>query len=214
MKTAYAAASLAAFLAAPAMTTAAFAEPAAYEFDKSHTTIRASWVHLGLSEQAIHFTDYDGVLLLDFEEPENSTVDITFNLPGGFWVGANQERFEGHLNSDDLFNTAEYPSARFVSTGFETEDGETGVMTGDLTLLGQTHPVSLDVTLNQKGPHPMSGDMVAGFSATGTLMRSEWGLGYAVPAVSDEITLDIETELALITDEDMAEDEMAEDDAE
>ncbi|MGJ3232440.1 MAG: YceI family protein [Oceanicaulis sp.] len=209
MKTAYAAASLAAFLVAPfaATATAAFAEPAEYEFDKSHTTIRATWDHLGLSEQSIHFTDYDGVLLLDFEEPENSTVDITFNLPGGFWVGANQERFVGHLNSDDLFNTAEYPNARFVATSFETEDGQTGTMTGDLTLLGQTHPVTLDVVLNQKGPHPMSGDMVAGFSASGTLQRSQWGLGYAVPAVSDEITLDIETELALVTDEAMSEDE-------
>lgn len=201
MKTAYAAASLAAFLAAPFAATAAFAEPAEYEFDKSHSTIRATWEHLGLSEQSIHFTDYDGVLLLDFEEPQNSTVDITFNLPGGFWVGANQERFEGHLNSDDLFNTAEYPTARFVATEFATEDGETGTMTGDLTLLDQTHPVTLDVTLNQKGPHPMSGDEVAGFSASGTLQRSQWGLGYAVPAVSDEITLDIETELALVTDE-------------
>ncbi|MEQ8434299.1 MAG: YceI family protein [Oceanicaulis sp.] len=215
MKTAYAAASLAAFLAAPAMTTAAFAEPAAYEFDKSHTTIRASWDHMGMSEQAIHFTDYDGVLLLDFEEPANSSVDITFNLPGGFWVGANQERFEGHLNSDDLFNTAEYPSARFVSTGFETEDGETGVMTGDLTLLGQTHPVTLDVVLNHKGAHPFDESrQVAGLSANGVISRSAWGLGYGVPAVSDEITLDIDTELALITDEDMAEDEPAESDAE
>ncbi|MFW6300483.1 MAG: YceI family protein, partial [Oceanicaulis sp.] len=71
----------------------------------------------------------------------------------------------------------------------------------DLTLLDQTHPVTPDVTLNQKGPHPMSGDEVAGFSASGTLQRSQWGLGYAVPAVSDEITLDIETELALVTDE-------------
>lgn len=213
MKTAYAAASLAAFLAAPFAATAAFAEPAEYEFDKSHTTIRATWNHLGLSEQSIHFTDYDGVLLLDFEEPENSTVDVTFNLADGFWVGANQERFEGHLNSDDLFNTAEYPTARFVATGFETEDGETGVMTGDLTMLGQTHPVTLDVTLNQKGPHPMSGDPVAGFSASGTLQRSQWGLGYAVPAVSDEIKLDIDTELALVTDEAMDE-AMAGDEAE
>ncbi|XBQ14876.1 MAG: YceI family protein [Oceanicaulis sp.] len=205
MKTAYAAASLAAFLAAPVLTGAAFAEPAEYEFDKSHTTIRATWNHLGMSEQSIHFTDYDGVLLLDFEEPENSTVDITFNLPGGFWVGANQDRFIGHLNSGDLFNTEEYPTARFVATGFETEDGETGTMTGDLTLLGTTKPVTLDVTLNHLGDHPFrEGQQVAGLSASGTIIRSEWGLGYAAPAVSDEIDLSIETELALVTSEDDA----------
>ena len=207
MKTAYAAASLAAFLAAPALTSAASADPAAYEFDKTHTTITATWNHLGYSEQAIHFTDYDGVLLLDFEEPANSTVDVTFNIAGGFWVGAGQERFVTHLNSGQLFNTAEFPNARFVATSFETEDGETGTMTGDLTLLGQTHPVTLDVTLRQLAPHPFSGNEVAGFSASGEILRSEWGLGYAVPNVSDEIRIEIETELALVIDEEGGESE-------
>ncbi|KPP82300.1 MAG: Protein yceI precursor [Oceanicaulis sp. HLUCCA04] len=200
MKTVFAAASLAAFLTAPLMSGAALAEPVAYEFDRSHTAISASWQHLGMSRQSIYFTDYEGVLLLDLEEPENSTVDVTFNLAGGFWVGADQERFEGHLESGDLFNTEAYPTARFVATSFETEDGETGTMTGDLTLLGQTHPVSLNVTLNFAGEHPMSGDPVAGFSATGTITRSEWGLGYAVPAVSDEIEISIETELAVASE--------------
>jgi len=200
MKTAFAAASLAAFLGS-AMSPAAFADPAEYAFDKTHTEIRASWTHLGFSQQAISFTDYDGVLLLDFEEPANSTVDITFNLAGGFWVGPNQERFEGHLNSGDLFNTAEFPTARFVATGFETQDGETGSMTGDLTLLGQTHPVTLDVTLNQHGPHPFTQTQTAGFTATGEIKRSEWGMGYAVPAVSDEIKIEINTELSLVTED-------------
>ncbi|TRO96271.1 YceI family protein [Glycocaulis profundi] len=198
MKIAFAAASLATFLTAPVLgAAAAFAEPVAYDFDKSHTTIRASWDHLGMSRQSIHFTDYEGVLLLDLEEPSNSTVDVTFNLSGGFWVGADQDNFEAHLESGDLFDTAQFPTARFVATSFETEDGETGTMTGDLTLLGQTHPVSLDVTLNHNGPHPMSGDQALGFSATGTLTRSAWGLGYAAPNVSDEIELVIETELSL-----------------
>jgi len=200
MKTAYAAASLAAFLAAPLLTPSAFAEPAEYAFDKSHTTIRATWTHLGFSRQSLHFTDYDGVLLLDFDEPENSAVDITFNLEGGMWVGADQERFIGHLNSPDLFDTAQHATARFVATGFHTEDGETGEMSGDLTLLGRTAPVTLDVTLNQRAPHPFSGVETAGFSASGVIQRSEWGLDYAVPAVSDEILIEIETELSLVTD--------------
>jgi len=205
MKTAFAAASLAAFLAAPTVSSAA--EPVEYEFDKTHTAISATWTHLGYSEQSIYFTDYDGVLLLDFEEPANSTVDVTFNLAGGFWVGANQERFEGHLNSADLFNTEEFPTVRFVATSFETQDGETGTMTGDLTLLGQTGPVTLDVALNQRSDHPFSGTPTAGFSASGTILRSEWGMGYAVPAVSDELAISIETELALATEEEAAEEE-------
>jgi polyisoprenoid-binding protein YceI len=204
MKTAFAAASLAAFLAAPSLATAA--EPVEYAFDKTHTAISATWVHLGYSEQSIYFTDYDGVLLLDMEEPENSTVDVTFNLADGFWVGANQERFEGHLNSGDLLNTEAFPTARFVATSFQTEDGETGTMTGDLTLLGETNPVTLNVTLRQAGPHPFNGNQTAGFSATGTILRSDWGVDYAVPAVSDELTISIETELTMVTDEAEGED--------
>ena len=200
MKTAYAAASLAAFLGAAALTPTAFADPVEYEFDKTHTAIRATWTHLGFSHQAIQFTDFDGVLMLDFEEPANSTVDVTFNLADGFWVGADQDRFVGHLSSPDLFNIAEYPTARFVATGFETADGETGQMTGDLTLLGQTHPVTLDVTLNQHAPNPMSGTPTAGFTATGEILRSEWGLGYAAPAVSDEVRIEINTELTLVSE--------------
>lgn len=200
MKTVFAAASLAAFLTAPMMAGAALAEPVAYEFDRSHTAIRATWDHLGLSRQSIYFTDYDGVLLLDLEEPENSTVDVTFNLADGFWVGPHQENFETHLESGDLLNTAQYPTARFVATSFQTEDGQTGVMTGELTLLGETRPVSLDVTLNFSGPHPMSERQAAGFSASGTLVRSEWGLGYAAPFVSDEIALTIETELSVASE--------------
>lgn len=203
MKTAFAAASLAALLTAPMTTFEAFAEPAEYEFDKSHTTIRASWDHLGYSRQALHFTDYEGVLLLDFEEPENSTVEVTFTLPGGLWAGASQERFINHLNSGDFFLTEEHPQARFIATGFETEDGQTGTMTGDLTIRGITNTVTLDVELNKHEPKPeqMGGTLTAGFSATGTVLRSDWGLGYAAPAVSDEVEIHIETELLLVEDE-------------
>ena len=201
MKTVFAAASLAAFLTAPIMSGAAFAEPVAYEFDRTHTAIRATWDHLGLSRQSIYFTDYEGVLLLDLEEPANSTVDVTFNLAGGFWVGADQDRFEAHLEHSDLFHVEEFPTARFVAAAFETEDGETGTMTGDLTLLGQTHPVTLDVTLNHAGGHPFNPDrQVAGFSASTTILRSQWGMDYAVPAVSDAIDISIETELNVASD--------------
>ena len=183
----------------------ALAEPVAYEFDKDHTSIIASWDHMGFSRQAIEFTDYDGTLMLDMEAPENSTIEVTFNLAdGGFWVGTpKDEQFENHLSSGDLFGLEEYPTAKFVATSFETEDGETGTMTGDLTLKGETHPVTLDVTLNKAAE--ARGSYKAGFSATGTMMRSDWGMDYAVPAVSDELQLMIETELVKVSSDDDAE---------
>jgi len=175
---------------------AASAEPVAYEFDQSHTVVSASWDHQGYSRQSLQFTDFDGTLDLDLETPANSTVDITFNLIDGLWAGAHHARFITHLNSGDFFETELNPTAHFVGTGFETEGGITGVMTGDLTMNGQTHPVSLEVTLN-KSDETRDGRSKLGFTATGSLLRSEWDMGYAVPYVSDEIDLFISTELVV-----------------
>lgn len=177
-----------------ATTTVAIAEPVTYAFDKTHTVIRGSWDHQGFSTMSIEMTDYEGSLVLDVETPSNSTVDITFNLIDGFWVGANQDRFIAHLNSPDLFNTAENPTAHFVGTEFVSETDTTGIMTGDLTMNGQTHPVSLNVTLNRSNTND-DGVTKLGFTATGTLTRSQWGLGFAAPWVSDEIELFISTEV-------------------
>ncbi|PIW28572.1 MAG: polyisoprenoid-binding protein [Rhodobacterales bacterium CG15_BIG_FIL_POST_REV_8_21_14_020_59_13] len=177
---------------------AAFADPVAYEFDRGHTEISASWMHQGLSRQSLQFTDYEGTLLLDFENPENSSVDITFSLIDGLWAGAHHDRFIGHLNSAEVFNTAEFPTAHFVATGFETEDGVTGTMSGDLTIIGVTVPVTLDVTLND-----LREDGTAGFTATGTLVRSDWGptIGIYAGPVSDEVVLTINTELSVAEDD-------------
>lgn len=170
----------------------ALADPVEYAFDKAHTEISASWMHQGLSRQSLQFTDYDGTLMLDFETPANSTVDITFNLVDGLWAGAHHDRFIRHLNSDEIFDTAQFPTARFIATGFETEDGQTGTMTGDLTIVGVTVPVTLDVTLNN-----LRDDGEAGFTATATLTRSDWSDQIAIYAgyISDEVILTINTEL-------------------
>jgi polyisoprenoid-binding protein YceI len=170
----------------------ALADPVEYAFDKAHTEISASWMHQGLSRQSLQFTDYDGTLMLDFETPANSTVDITFNLVDGLWAGAHHDRFIRHLNSDEIFDTAQFPTARFIATGFETEDGQTGTMTGDLTIVGVTVPVTLYVTLNN-----LRDDGEAGFTATATLTRSDWSDQIAIYAgyISDEVILTINTEL-------------------
>jgi polyisoprenoid-binding protein YceI len=185
---------LAALPAALFLSSASAAETRDFEFDKSHTEISASWVHQGYSTQSLQFTDYDGTLSLDLETPSNSTVDVTFNLIGGLWAGGHHDRFINHLNTADFFETEINPTAHFVATSFESADGETGVMSGDLTMNGQTHPVSLAVTLNRSGDTNNGGTKL-GFDATATILRSEWDMGYAVPYVSDAIEISISTEL-------------------
>lgn len=185
---------LSAAAALTAFTAPALAAPVEYEFDKSHTVVRASWLHQGMSTMSLELTNYDGTLMLDLEDPSNSAIDVTFTLADGMWAGANQDRFIGHLSSGDFFEVEVNPTVHFVATGFDSEDNQTGTMTGELTMNGQTHPVSLDVVMNGSG-ETRDGRTKHGFTATGTLMRSTWDMGFAVPYISDEIEIFISTEL-------------------
>ena len=82
----------------------------------------------------------------------------------------------------------------FKSTAIEVTGENTAKITGDLTLLGVTHPVTLDVTHNKSGTHPYSGKFVSGFSATTTIKRSAFGMKYGLPAVSDDVEVRLEVE--------------------
>jgi polyisoprenoid-binding protein YceI len=82
----------------------------------------------------------------------------------------------------------------FKSKSIEVTGEKTGKITGDFTLLGVTKEVTLDVTLNKAADHPMLKVPAVGFSATGTIKRSDFGMTTYVPAVGDEVTISIETE--------------------
>ena len=103
-------------------------------------------------------------------------------------------KLDAHLKSPDFFDAAKFPMATFKSTRVERA-GEHGLkVTGDLTLHGVTKPVVLDVVVNKIGPHPMAGRAAAGFDATATIKRSDFGISNYVPNVSDEIELSVSTE--------------------
>ena len=98
------------------------------------------------------------------------------------------------MKNEDFFNVEKFPEMTFKSTGVTVTGENTGDVTGDLTLLGVTKPVTLHVTFNKAGKHPMGDKYAAGFSATGTLRRSDFGMDYGLPMVSDEVELRIEVE--------------------
>lgn len=181
-------------VAAILTTATAVAEPVPYEFDKTHTTISASWNHQGYSNQSLQFTNYTGTLLLDFDKPEKSTVEVEFSLDGGYWAGAPEsDKFEKHLASADFFDIVNFPTAKFTATKIQMTGEDMGKMIGDLTIRDITKPVELDVRLNKRGDS--RGRPKAGLSASGVIDRSQWGMGFAAPAVPNEIEISIETEL-------------------
>lgn len=175
-----------------AFSSAAPAAAETYIFDKSHTEIRFSWSHFGLSRMSGRFLAYDGALEIDRAAPEKSTLTVKVETPS-LWTHV--EKFNDHLKSADFFNVTTMPEATFKSTKVEKTGEKTAKVTGDLTIKGKTRPVTFDVTLNFDGTHPMSKKPSVGLSAKTVVKRTDFDLGKYAPAVSDDVVIEVETEM-------------------
>jgi polyisoprenoid-binding protein YceI len=169
----------------------ATAAPVRYDLDPNHTRIDFSWTHFGFSHPMGRFDRFDGDFRFDPADPTKSSVTVTIPIDS---IDTGVAKLDAHLKTDEFFDVAKYPTATFKSTRVE-RSGEHGLkVTGDLTLHGVTKPVVLDVTVNRIGRHPMAGRDAAGFDASATIKRSDFGISNYVPNVSDEIRLSISTE--------------------
>ncbi len=165
-----------------------------YTLDPTHTNVIASWSHFGYSNPSANFSGVDGALVYDASDVSKSSVQVTLPLSG---LNAFSDKFNTHLNSADFFESTRFPVATFKSTRVEAAGAGKLKVTGNLTIKDITRPVVLDVTLNGIGEHPMRKVQAIGFDATGSIKRSDFGLGKYAPAVSDEVTLRITTEAAV-----------------
>jgi polyisoprenoid-binding protein YceI len=147
------------------------------------------------------FREFEGELTFDDKNPTATKVKLSIKTDS--IDTRDNKRADGarsrdeHLRSPDFFNAKEFATMTFESTKVETTDGKSGKLHGNLTLLGQTKPVTLDVTFNKMAPHPLpqyKKVMTAGFSLRGTIKRSDFGMKFAVPAVGDDIALMLEVE--------------------
>jgi len=172
---------------------AAFSAQAAdsYKLDPTHTSVIFIVNHLGFSDYQGRFGGVTGELTLDREDPSASSASITIDLNQ---IDSGVEALDNHMKTADFFNVEEFPTATFTSTSVELVGDNAATVTGDLTLLGETKPLVLDVTLSGEGTHPMTGDEVVGFSADGVVTRTDYGMDFLVPGVGDEVTLQISSE--------------------
>ena len=167
----------------------------AYALDSSHGKITWSVDHLGFSTYVGQFVNVEATLNLDPANPSASTLTATIPLTD---VAPNSDGLKAHLQTPDFFDTANHPTATFVSRSVtvDAEDPTEAVVVGDLTLRGVTRPVTMEVEFNQAGPS-MGGAYKVGFDGEATIKRSEFGVNFAIPAVSDEVELHIEGEFVL-----------------
>ena len=164
--------------------------------DPAHTTVGFVVRHLGLSKVRGRF---DGVSAQLVVGDDLATSSVSAEIQMGTVTTGNTDR-DAHLTSSDFFNAETNPTMTFVSTNI-TGDGEEYTMTGDLTINGITRQVELDVEFFGTSVFPMDQSTRAGFSATGTLSRKEFGIEFNVPLggnkvmIADKVALELDVQL-------------------
>lgn len=167
------------------------AAPVAYKLDPAHMSVAFIVNHLGFSNLIGRFNAASGEVAFDKDVVQNSVVKVAIDTAS---VDTAHAKRDEHLRSPDFFNAKEFPQMTFKSTKIEKTGEKSGRLHGELTLLGTAKPVVLDVTFNKDGVSPTSKLETVGFSARGKIKRTDFGMKYGTPYISDEIELLIEAE--------------------
>lgn len=164
-----------------------------YAADSAHSLIAFEVNHFGFNDYYGIFGDVAGTLVIDPANPEAAMVDVTIPVAS---VTTASKGLTDHLlrpakdgGSPDFFGAQPAP-ARFVSTAVEV-DGMTAMISGNLTLNGVTRPVTFEAEFTGAGTNPMNKKETIGFEAETEIKRSDFGVNYGIPLVSDEVELDI-----------------------
>lgn len=159
-----------------------------YALDSSHTLVRFTVDHFGISEFFGTFPGASGTLLLDPKNIASAKLDVS--VPVGR-VSTTNQTLDEELVSADWFDAEKYPAMRFVSTKVVKTGERTADVTGNLTMHGVTRPVTLKATFKAGAVNPMNQTYTIGFNATGVIKRTEFGVSKYAPLVSDETTIAI-----------------------
>jgi len=174
--------------------TTAHAEMATYELDPTHTTIYFTVDHIGYAKTLGLFTTVSGSF--DYDAETQELGDVSVSIDAASVESFNQAR-DAHVRKADFLDVENHPTITFTASGGTPESDTNGQVTGDLTILGQSLPVTLDVTLNKAAPYPFGHKReVLGLSMSTSIERSDFGMNYGVDngLVGDTIAIQIETE--------------------
>lgn len=165
-----------------------------YKLDPAHTLVQWKVSHFGFNDYFGLFGNIDGTMMLDPADIGATSFDITIPITS---VSVPSEGLRGHLlrpgkdgASPDFFGPEPSP-ARFVSTSVRRTSDTSAVASGQLTMNGNTGPVTMLVEFTGAGENPMSKAQTVGFHARTTIDRTQWGIDYAAPMVGSEVDLQI-----------------------
>lgn len=165
-------------------------EAASYEIDPTHTYPNFEISHLGYSTMHGRFNSTKGSLELDLDKGKGS-VDITIDAAS---IDTAFKKRDDHLRSPDFFNVSEFPEITFKSTKVKFNGKQSASVTGNLSMLGVSKTVTLDVKSITCKPHPFNKKEVCGFDAETKINRSDFGMKYGLPAIGDSVKIHLEVE--------------------
>ena len=174
-----------------AMLFAATVEAADYRFDQVHSQVQFQVWHLGFSRSEGEFHDLRGGFRFDADHWERSTCDVRIGVAS---LDLDDDGWNRKLLERDWFDAKAHPDMHFRCMRVTVAEGSKARIDGELTLRGVTRPVVLDVTFNRAATHKYSLQYVAGFSASTTIKRSDYGMTKLLPEVGDEIDIRLEIE--------------------
>ena len=173
-------------------TFASAALPSQWQLDDSHTRVGFSVNHLGFSTTMGRFNDVQGMVNYDIKDPSKTKLSFTIATDS---IDTNWDARDKHLKTDEFFNVAKYPTMTFKSTKVSFINPQQAKVTGDFTMLGQTKPLTLDVTLNKIANSPLTKEPVIGFRATGNIDRAAYGMTAYAAGITTDVPIQIDGEL-------------------
>ncbi len=162
-----------------------------YEFDRVHSQVSFEVSHQGFSMSQGRFKGLSGGFSFNPKHWDKSTCDVHIDVTS---VDMGDIAWSKKLLSKHWFDSAHHPEMRFVCTRMEQTDDQHGKLHGELSLLGVSRAVTLDVTMNRIGMDKYALQHTAGFSATTRIRRSEFGMQRFIPDIGDEVNIRIEIE--------------------
>ncbi len=176
-------------LALLSLSTMAAAAPLSYTIDPAHTYPHFAISHLGFSTLHGRFNHTRGKLIID-EAAHSGSVEVVIDAAS---IDTAHKKRDDHLRSPDFLNAVEFPEITYRSSHVTLHDGSATVA-GELTIMGVSRPVTLDVQHIKCGVNPISKKAACGFDASATIKRSDFGITYGLPGIGDEMQLTFEVE--------------------
>jgi polyisoprenoid-binding protein YceI len=163
-------------------------QPGSYNIDPQHTSVLFKINHMGMSTFVGRFNKVEASLEFDPKKMADAKLSAIINLAS---VDVNNRELEDSLRGSSWFDVEKFPQASFKTTSVKMLDEQRAIFTGDLTFHGVTAPVELAVIFNGGGDNILTSRYTLGFSATAQIKRSQFGVDYLIPAIGDDVAIEV-----------------------